>query len=233
MKTFKTLAIISFLALSINVISCKEDEPTPPKKEPTIDEYGIAIDQAVDLGLPSGTIWAGWNLGATSPEEFGDYYACGETETKTEYSLSNYSHWIDKNKDGYLTANPVYCEFIDIGSNFSGTKYDVARLKWKGKWRIPTYEEFDELISFCTWTWICYKDIYGYKVTGLNGVSIFLPLAGYISGTTFHSNIGRYWSSTINETNRYGRELCFDFNNSFDLCQTSYRHSGCSIRPVK
>lgn len=57
----------------------------PPKKEPTIDEYGIAIDQEVDLGFPSGTIWAGWNLGATMPEEFGDYYACGETETKTEY----------------------------------------------------------------------------------------------------------------------------------------------------
>ena len=132
-----------------------------------------------------------------------------------------------------MTANPVYCEFIDIGSNISGTKYDVARLNWKGKWRIPTYEEFDELLSFCTWTWIYYKDIYGYKVTGLNGISIFLPLAGYISGTTFYPIRGRYWSSTINEINKYGIGLCFDFNNSFNLCQTSYRHSGCSIRPVK
>ncbi|MBR5332511.1 MAG: hypothetical protein IKV32_04340 [Muribaculaceae bacterium] len=233
MKTIKTLGLFSLLILSIGTTSCNADEPIPPKKEPTIDEYGIAIDQEVDLGLPSGTIWAGWNLGATAPEEFGDYYACGETETKAEYSLSNYSHWFDKNEDGYLTANPVYCEFIDIGSNISGTKYDVARLNWKGKWRIPTYEEFKELISYCTWTWIYYKDSYGYKVTGLNGVSIFLPFAGYISGTTFYPIRGRYWSSTINEINRYGIELCFDFNNFFDLCQTSYRHGGCSIRPVK
>lgn len=96
--------MISHLAMPTNL--------HPKKKEPTIDEYGIAIDQKVDLGFPSGTIWAGWNLGATMPEEFGDYYACGETKIKTEYSLSNYSHWIDKNEDGYLTANPVYCELI-------------------------------------------------------------------------------------------------------------------------
>jgi hypothetical protein len=132
-----------------------------------------------------------------------------------------------------VRINPVYCEFIDIGSNFSGTKYDVARFKWKGKWRIPTYEEFDELTSFCSWTWIDYKGIYGYKITGLNGVSIFLPLAGYISETTFYSNRGIYWTSTINETNRYGRTLYFDFNNSFEISQTSYRHNGNSIRPVK
>lgn len=196
----------------------------PPKKEPTIDEYGIAIDQEVDLGFPSGTIWAGWNLGATMPEEFGDYYACGETETKTEYSLSNYSHWIDKNEDGYLTANPVYCELILVLILVELITM-LRESSGRGNWRIPTYEEFDELISFCTWTWICYKDIYGYKVSGLNGVSIFLPLAGYISGTTFYPIRGRYWSSTINETNRYGRELCFDFNNVFNLCQTSTRYS--------
>ena len=129
MKTIKTLSIISLLALSISITSCNEDEPTPPK-EPTIDEYGIVVDQEVDLGLPSGRIWAGWNIGATAPEEFGNHYACAEVETKEDYSLNTYSLWVDENGDGYWNRYYDHSEYTYIGTDFSGTKYDIANLLW-------------------------------------------------------------------------------------------------------
>lgn len=140
--------------------------------------------EAVDLGLPSGVKWASYNIGAMKPEEYGGYYAWGETEEKEDYSSANYLY------EGMLIK-------YDIG----GTEYDVAHVKWGGKWRMPTKAEIEELIENCNWIWMSYNGVFGQKVTGPNGNSIFLPATGYRSGWDV-SAIGLralYWSSTRNE----------------------------------
>lgn len=236
MKTINKLGIISLLALSFSVLtSCNEDEPTQPQKEPTIDEYGIVIDQEIDLGLPSGRIWAGWNIGANFPEEFGDYYASAEVETKDDYSLNTYSLWIDENCNGYWDYYNDHSEYTYIGTNFGGTKYDVTKLLWGNKWRIPSTEDFRELLEECTWTFMLYKNVEGYKVTGPNGLSIFLPEAGYFHGTDLMEKGGHYWSSTIlNEFPLIGYGMALVFNHNFyNIFSVQYREEGYSIRAVK
>ena len=101
----------------------------------------------------------------------------GETEEKSDYSEDTYKYLCDEDGDGVK-------EYVNIGNNISGTEYDEARQKWGGSWRMPTKEEFNELLSKCTWTWMTYKGINGYKVTGPNGDSIFLPAVGSFVYTT-------------------------------------------------
>ena len=113
----------------------------------------------VDLGLS--VMWATCNIGADSPEDYGNYYAWGETETKDTYTSSN---------------SVTYGVSM---SDFSGSAYsDAATANWGSTWRMPTSSEIDELISDCTWTWTTLNDVNGYEVTGTNGNSIFLPAAG-------------------------------------------------------
>ena len=144
----------------------------------------------VDLGLS--VKWATCNVGASSPEEYGDYYAWGETEVKARYIDDNCETW-GKSID-------------DIG----GTSRDVAHVKWGGTWRMPTDDEINELLDYCTFTWTSKYWVSGYKVTSLrNGKSIFLPAAGWRNGTSLNSagSFGFYWSSTpyeINTQRAYG-----------------------------
>lgn len=186
----------------------------------------ITPGKEVDLGLPSGTIWAGWNIGATSPEQYGDYYAWGETSTKDEYS--------DETNQFY---NATIGKWTYIGTDISGTKYDVAYQKWGGSWKMPTQEDFDELISNCKWNWEQYNDVNGYKVTGPNGNYIFFPAAGYINGKTLNEDGkgGYYWSSSM-------QILDSAYSSAFnlDFIQFLYGSYGCSsrgyglpIRPIK
>ncbi len=188
----------------------------------------ITNAQEVDLGLPSGTIWAGWNVGASSPEEYGGYYAWGETEEKSEYTEDNYKFRIDSNDKDYV-------EFANIGSNISGTQYDVARQKWGGSWRMPTMTEFYELYTKCTWTWCQYNGVNGYKVIGSNGNSIFLPAAGYRCGTSpdLSGRYGGYWSATVDEGSTIWAWLLFFDNVDYLTYDFSYRSNGQSVRPVK
>lgn len=208
-RIFITLAMMLFLVAS-NVLA---QEITPGK--------------AIDLGLPSGTIWAGWNVGATSPEQYGDYYAWGETKTKSDYSEDKYKY----HKKDYRCKN--------IGLNISGTKYDVARQKWGGSWRMPTKEEFDELSLKCKWYSTTYKGVYGYKVTGPNGNSIFLPAAGGCSGRNLLLDAGqrgRYWSATLSESGSGCYYACgFTFlisTGRYFILDTYSRFRGLTIRPV-
>ncbi len=138
----------------------------------------------VDLGLPSGLKWATYNVGARSPEDYGDYYAWGETKTKSQYYGGN----------GCATDKYRY-DMKDISGN---TKFDVARLKWGSTWRMPTKAEFEELNSECTWTWTTKNGVNGYEVTGPNDNSIFLPAAGYCYDVRIFDkgSRGHYWSST-------------------------------------
>ena len=142
--------------------------------------------EAIDLGLPSGTKWASCNMGATKPEEYGGYYAWGETEEKEVYDWSTYKYY----QDG---------SFVSLGSDISGTEYDVAHVKWGRKWCMPTLDDIKELLDNCTSEWTTFNNVNGRKFTSkINGNSIFLPAAGSRwGGDPNHPVVrGYYWSST-------------------------------------
>ena len=176
------------------------------------DESDICTAQKVDLGLS--VCWADWNVGASSPEDYGNYYAWGEITTKSEYSEETY-------------------QYSNIGTNICGTQYDVARAQWGGNWRLPTKAEMQELVDRCTWSWTTYKDVPGYKVTGPNGNSIFLPAAGCRYGTEiyYRGSYGYYWSGTLNESNSYDAYGLY-FGSSDRFVDYYFRENGLSVRPV-
>lgn len=190
----------------------KPKPPRPPKPEPKPK----VTPKAVDLGLPSGVKWATFNVGASSPEEYGDYFAWGETKPKSKYTEGN-SKTYNKNI-GDISGNP---------------NYDAARANWGGSWRMPTKAEFQELLDKCNWTWTTYGGKKVYKVVGPNGNSIFLPAAGDRRGTSLsHAGPnGRYWSSTPNEGDAQGA-YCLDFYDGNQYVDWYYRKHGQSVRPV-
>lgn len=170
----------------------------------------------VDLGLPSGLRWATCNLGAYSPDDFGDFYCWGEC---TPIGVSSYPYMY---RDG---------SYVDIGDNISGTEYDAATYNWGGGWRMPTEEEFQELIQYCSWEWKLYNGIYGYEVTGSNGNKIFLPVYG-CSEIPDNGVEGRYWASTVGEYNNGSVEnLCLG-KDYIGFLYYGEREKGYSIRPV-
>ena len=179
----------------------------------------------VDLGLS--VKWATCNVGASSPEEYGNYYAWGETTTKTEYNSSNCPTY------GLTNSQLQSQGYIDSEGNLTA-QYDAARANWGGDWRMPTYDELNELRTQCTWTWTTQNGVNGYKVTSKgNSNYIFLPAAGcrYGSSLTNAGGYGWYWSSTPDEGNSdYAYYLCIF---SFNLYMYNYnRINGQSVRPV-
>ncbi len=187
--------------------------------------------KAIDLGLS--VKWASCNVGATKPEEYGGYYAWGETEEKSDYSWSTYKYC-----NGTSTSMTKYCTYSDHGTVDNKTTLeaedDVAHVKWGGSWRMPTFVEMEELRTNCTWNETTINGVNGYRVTGPNGNSIFLPKAGSytVSGLSSLGTIGSYWASSLftyyNSNNAEG--LSFNSNDGWWLCE--YRNSGLSVRPV-
>lgn len=162
-----------------------------PEEEPRIE--------FVDLGLSVN--WASCNVGAERPEEYGYYFAWGETSPKSSYS-----------KENSLTHNK---EMYDISGN---SAYDAARANWGAPARMPTKKEFNELCEKCSWKRKTYNDVHGMLVTGPNGNSIFLPAAGFCIGTSLFGagddGQGYYWSSTPFEY--IGYESCYlDFDKNY------------------
>jgi len=220
------------LLLCTGFASCSDDD------ESTAGEYESShIGTAVDLGLS--VKWADCNVGASAPEESGGHYAWGETKTKSLYSPETYTY----NNNG---------EHTDIGSNISGTVYDVAHIKWGGNWRMPTQKEFYELVHNCVWKIETYNGVKGYRVksktrklpTG-DSVSIFLPFAGmYDTNYTddgdipsqLHNKdeIGYYWTSSISsDTYSYPHAYCCDISLWYrDATNVAEIYRGASVRPV-
>lgn len=180
----------------------------------------------VDLGLPSGVKWATCNVGASSPEEYGNYYAWGETSTKETYDEDNCP------TDGLSESELQSQGYIDSEGNLT-SQYDAATANWGGDWRIPTKAEQQELIDNCTWEWTIQNGVNGYKVTGPNGNSIFLPAACYRDGSSHDcaGEFGNYWSSTPNESGSDGAYDLF-FYSGFQCVNWYYRNYGLSVRPV-
>ena len=200
--------------------------------EESADSGNLNGHDYVDLGLPSGLKWATCNVGASSPEEYGGYYAWGETDEKDDCSWSTY-RWCN----GTYNSMTKYCTSASNGTVDNKTvlepEDDVAHVKWGGNWRMPTKAEQDELCNNCTWTWTTLNGVNGYEVTGPNGNSIFLPAAGYRYGTEVdgRGDYGYYWSSSL-----YGNGS--DFAYYLGFYDSSYywgngsRYCGLSVRPV-
>lgn len=190
------------------------------------------VAEAVDLGLS--VKWASFNVGATKPEEYGGYYAWGETEEKEEYFWGTYN-WCK----GTNTSIFKYCTNSEYGTVDNKTildpEDDVAHVKWGGTWRMPTQAEFQELAEKCTWTWTEQNGISGQLVTSSNGNSIFLPAAGYRNGTDLGGRglRGRYWSAALSEDGS-NRAYGLNFGNGDSLCNflCYYRFYGLTVRPV-
>ena len=190
----------------------------------------------VDLGLPSGAKWATCNVGATTPEGYGDYFAWGETGPKTNYDFSTYKYC-----NGSFYTMTKYCTESGYGYNgFTDGKTtlelsdDAARANWGGNWRMPTRAEQDELRNNCTWTWTTENGVNGYKVTSkTNGNSIFLPAAGDRDGTSVGSvgSYGRYWSSSLYESNPYSAYSLY-FDSGDVRWNGNDRYGGHTVRAV-
>ena len=200
----------------------------------------------VDLGLPSGTLWATCNIGADSPEDYGDYFAWGETtgydSGKNNFSWDNYK-WCE----GSERTLTKYCYDSSYSYNgFTDTKTeldpedDAAYVNWGTNWRMPTIEQFKELInsSNTTTTWTTQNGVYGRLVTSnSNGNSLFLPAAGwrYDSSLSGAGSYGNYWSRTLNTSNpSRASYMGFCSADFYDIYTgSSGRYDGQSVRPVR
>lgn len=201
----------------------------------------IETHEYVDLGLS--VKWATCNVGATSPEEYGGYFAWGDVQMSDAYILGTYKYADKFNSGGFefITGEVTkYCTNPIDGKVDNKTilepSDDVARVNWGGSWRMPTKAEMDELKdeNNCTWTWITQNDVNGYKVTSKkNGNSIFLPAAGIINNflKTYAGEIGCYWSSSLTTVSSHlAFRLYFD-SDKVD-CINYNRFYGLSVRPV-
>ena len=250
--------ILFFVLILFVFIGCEQkpnsgvesQKPNVEDPESEIDT-GIGVENGheyIDLGLS--VKWATCNVGAETPENYGDYFAWAETKSKTTYTLDNYIYSKKEQVTGdystwyehYLTKYVRERDYKDNGFYDNKTelekKDDAAYVNWGGKWRLPTEAEFNELINFCTWEKTIQNRVAGYRlisnVTGYEGRSIFLPAAGYKSDDELNYTRTRayYWSSTLDDSSRYALQLEFDLGNEYYRVYEKSRSCGLSIRPV-
>jgi hypothetical protein len=174
----------------------------------------------IDLGLPSGTLWACCNVGATTPEGYGNYYAWGETKTKSNYNWDTYL---------YGSMKDYIISVVNIGDDIAGSQYDVAHVDWGISWFIPSEAQQLELIENCTSSWIMQRGVWGRQFLGKNSGSIFLPASSNTWSLRLdYLDEGCYWSSTT-----YGKSVKYLY---FDKEQvnswTRDRVDGLTVRPV-
>ncbi len=178
----------------------------------------------VDLGLPSGTLWASCNVGASKPEDYGDYFAWGETETKPVYDRDEYSfldYWnraLTKynEKDGLSVLEPID---------------DAATANWGERWRMPSMADFLELINNCQHSWVKRDGIEGSLYTARNNNSIFLPAGGYKFVGKFADNSCLYWSRTIDSKDSSFAKILFNSKDESKV-GSDERKFGLPVRPV-
>lgn len=188
--------------------------------------------EAVDLGLTSGLKWCTVNVGASNPEDYGNYYAWAETSPKASYTSGNYKYPATNYGDGIT----VYKKYDSTPINGDGKKVleaedDAATVNMGSGWRTPTFKEFKELREECTWTWTTVNKVSGALVTGPNGKSIFLPGGGWYEGSTLKSkgSYGSYWTASGDG----GTANAVDFANGYKSTALVPRSEGRSVRPVK
>ena len=192
--------------------------------------------QYVDLGLPSGTLWATCNVGAAKPEEYGGYYAWGETRTKNIYNWEAYKY-----SNGNYNKLTKYCNKPDYGNNgFTDnlttlqTSDDVATANWGSGWYVPTKAQWEELKNNTTFIWTTNNGVEGGLFAAKNGQSVFLPATGSCWDNEHYSakSLGYYWSRSLSTNGAY-YAWSFYFNSGDCGITCSYRNGGFSVRPVR
>ena len=191
--------------------------------------------ECVDLGLPSGTLWATMNVGAGNPEDYGDYFAWGETTPKAFYGWGTY-RWSGGSAgtlSKYNTASG-YGAVDDIIELEPAD--DAATVNWGPSWRMPTIDQMDELIAECIWRWTSSNGVNGYMVTSKhNGNSLFLPAAGcrYEGKPYGAGEDGAYWSRKLYAQDPVG--ACYMIIHAGYVHYSGYydRIYGQSVRPVR
>lgn len=233
----KFLAVIILTVSGVTVAGCKPDEPIHGGNNGHI-VVPIATHEFVDLGLPSGILWAACNVGADSPEDFGDYFAWGETAPKELYDWKNYRYGTLSH--GYF-AMTKYCSdsccgldgFVDNLTVLEAAD-DAVVANWGARWRMPTREEWEELFKESTNSWTTQNGVEGRLFVGPNGNSVFFPATGFRLGAELLCpGLGAYWSSTLHgDFPERGWSLHFDMDNCH-VCGTYERNRGQSIRAVR
>lgn len=231
METLRIIIFAITLAISPQILKGQDIQPPKPHISGVLDGHEYA-----DLGLPSGTLWAVCNLGASSPSETGDFFAWGETEIKDYYVWETYK-FFDKFIDDIYWGSYVTCH--NIGTDICGTEYDAARVHWGDAWRMPNYDEIKELRRTCWWKLVTESGVLGYRLYGPNENSIFLPFTGYFLGNeVIHTHLGEYWCGT--ESIKSGAPedanytaFTFDFDTGgVNVAAGNSKMCGAVIRPV-
>ncbi|MCQ2262595.1 MAG: hypothetical protein MJZ42_05510 [Bacteroidales bacterium] len=249
-----TMASLAFAANAVTYLNVKTDDGKVVEYDvknvvevyyqETSSDQGVTVSGKVDsytyvdLGLPSGTKWATYNVGATMPTEYGDYFAWGETKPKENYYSTTYK----LGSGNYFTKYIIHYGYAANGYRIDNlteleAKDDAATANWGSAWRMPTGVEQAELQNGCEWKWV--KDFNGTGVNGMLGTSmangniIFLPAAGYrsVSSLLRVGSYGYYWSSSLNESRSdYANYLNF---RDGDISRDDYdRYYGRSVRAV-
>lgn len=229
--TATELEIFGCVYLRVDGNNNNDDGIDEPQPQPNNHEW-------VDLGLPSGTQWATFNVGASKPEDFGDYFAWGETVGynggKTAFHNYNYKYY-----DGYSLFK--YCTDSSIGTIDNKTELepedDAATVNWGSSWQMPSSEQFAELInsSYTTTSWTTLNDVHGWMIVSKNnGNNIFLPAAGHHHGVAFSGadSFGRYLSRSLHTSNTLSAFI-IDFYSERIRIYHALRYYGQSVRPVR
>lgn len=230
-KTFSLIMLAMLMAtgaMAQKMVVKTTDKQTVMYDIPNVECVAF-VDGYVDLGLPSGTLWATCNVGASSPEEYGDFFAWGETEPKSEYAWTNY---FDYDADDASNRYKKYNN--DGGLTELLPEDDAATVNMGEGWQTPSMEQFQELIdpSNTTTVWTEQNGVYGRMITGKNSQYIFLPAAGFRWGTSYNGagSDGYYWSRTLNASSGLAEGLLFGSSSISGL--SSGRGMGWSVRPV-
>ena len=218
----KIFYLFALVAISLCFVQCETPSNNGDDSNDKLDGH-----KYVDLGLPSEIKWATCNIGANQPEQYGDYFAWGEVETKTDYTWDTYLYSED---DGETILK--YSE--TDGKTELDPEDDAAAVILGGEWRMPTKTQLEELVNNCTWNWTTKNNVNGYEVVGPNGNSIFLPATGYYTlsdGLMYDGEDGFYWTKSISSVNLYhGSDLYFSSEDVY--VGHDYRNFGLPVRPV-
>ena len=227
MRIGKFFTLATFFVAAFMLGSCSKDDDEEENSKFENHEY-------VDLGLPSGTLWATCNVGASKPEEYGDYFAWGETEPKEIYSFSTYK-WCN----GSYDTRTKYCTDSEYGIVDNKTvldpEDDAATVNWGSSWCMPSIKKIEELYSYTTTKDTTINGVNGLLITSNNNdETLFLPAAGWRidAGLEYVNYQGNYWSRSLDTEYNHPIDMFCTFH-GFNGYGGSNRPAGFSVRPVR